>query len=173
MDDLAMKPRKRANRKQGTFAWRLRQAREEKELEQTQVVDELKRRFGYEMTYAAYNKHETGDTENPKLAVLDMLSQVLGCSIDYLVSGREPEEKTAKFWSEEADKAGNIIDGMLPQTRGLALCILDQLMQMDKEQRSNEYEIAHLLAENINLMKRGSDQERARRYIEAAGYFRK
>lgn len=168
-----MKPRKRANRKQGTFAWRLRQAREEKELDQTQVVDELKRRFGHEMTYAAYNKHETGDTENPKLIVLDMLSQVLDCSVDYLVTGKEPEGKAVRFWSDEADKAGNIIDGMLPQTRAIALGILELLAQMDKEQRSNEYEIAHLLAENISLMKRGSDQERARRYIEAAGYFRK
>ena len=117
----------------------------------------------FSMAYPAYNKLETGDTVTPKHSVLKAIKEITGLSLDYLITGEEPEAE-ARFLTEEAEKVGAMIDKMSQTGRKFIEGVAIDLLALDKEQHQRQMRIARLLLDNINALDNG-DRATARAYI--------
>jgi transcriptional regulator with XRE-family HTH domain len=134
-----------AARDTNTFAWRLRQSRDQMGITQYDMCDKIneivrRREPGFALSYPAYNKYETGDTATPRLPVLAAIGKVLGLSIDYLVTGHEPDGK-ADFSTEEAEQVAAIVDSLPAELRATILggAQLLQRMHYNAEQSQAEH----------------------------------
>lgn len=145
--------------REGTFAWRLMLEREKKGLSQVELSEELTRRLkGKKVappTPMTVSKMERGIIVTPKHEVLEGLSEIFRCTIDYLVTGKEPEPEPDQFVTPEANTVGTMIDAMLPRSRRIMVIVADGLLAADTEQNESDVRIAELLQENITLMSNG------------------
>lgn len=120
----------------------------------------------FTMTPAGWNKFETGDTATPKHVILAAISEITGCSLDYLILGKEPPpEPPSSYYSDDADRIAVMADDMLPRSRILLTMIAEGLLRIDEEQNESDARLSQLLLENINTLANGHRAE-AREYIE-------
>ena len=128
-----------------TFAWRLRQHRDSMGITQFEMCDRIVaiiRRDvnpNFSMAYPAYNKLETGDTVTPKHSVLKAIKEITGLSLDYLITGEEPEAE-ARFMTEEAEKVADIVDALPENLRKVLLSGAQTLRQMNQQIEQAETE---------------------------------
>ena len=119
-----------------TFAWRLRQQRDAMGITQFEMCDriiEVVRRTEpeFSLSYPAYNKYETGDTATPRLNVLTAIREITGLSLDYLITGEEPD-KEPEYKTTEAPAIAEIVESMPPNLRATLLSGAQLLQQMDQ-----------------------------------------
>ena len=146
-DHLPVRMESSMPRDKNTFTWRLRRARDDMGITQYAMCDrinEIVRRSepGFDLSYPAYNKYETGDTATPRLPVLAAIGSVLNLSIDYLVTGHEPDG-TANFATEEAEQVAAIVDSLPAELRA---ALLDAAQLLQKLHHSIEHsQIEHVM----------------------------
>lgn len=133
-----------------TFNWRLRQARDEMNISQVEMnnrIINIVRRSepDFSMTPAAYNKLETGDTTNPKISVIAACGEILGISLDKLITGKEMEVEKGVFLHEESEKIAQLSDDMLPKSRRLMCIIADYLANEDDKERRRDQGVTRFL----------------------------
>lgn len=133
-----------------TFNWRLRQARDEMNISQVEMnnrIINIVRRSepDFSMTPAAYNKLEIGDTTNPKLSVIAACGEILGLSLDKLITGKEIEVEKGTFLHEESEKIAHLSDDMLPKSRRLMLIIAEYLAKEDDKERRRDHGVTRFL----------------------------
>lgn len=133
-----------------TFNWRLRQARDEMNISQVEMhnrIVSIVRRSepDFSMTPAAYNKLEIGDTTNPKISVIAACGEILGISLDKLITGKDAEIEKGVFLHEESEKIAQLSDEMLPKSRRLMLIIAEYLTNEDDKERRRDQGITRFL----------------------------
>ena len=153
-----------------TIGRRIRLAMTENELRQVDVLEQL-RTHGIEMSKAQLSKIVNDDVTMFAPETLIALGKILDINLHYMITGEELETKVERFFSDEANAVGAMIDAMMPRSRRMILIMAESLLKTDQEQRSNELEIAALLEENIKLLSNG-DRKVATDYIERTGRYR-
>jgi transcriptional regulator with XRE-family HTH domain len=143
---------------QDTFGWRLKMAREAKGMSQKDLVAELRRRLkGSDVvppSKVTYSKMENGIIVTPKHEVLAALADILECSVDYLVTGKEPETHLDQYISDEANTVAQIADKLPAHLRSSLLEWARLHQRMYTEQRRRDEEMAKLIMERISLLER-------------------
>lgn len=136
-----------AARDTNTFAWRLRSTRDALGITQFEMCDRVKsivqrKEPTFDLSYPAYNKYETGDTATPRLSVLAAISQVLGVSLDYLITGEEPDGEV-KFATHEAEQVASIVDNLPAELR---TALLDGAQLLQRLHRNIEHsQLEHVM----------------------------
>lgn len=134
--ETGMETGKAYMRNTDTFAWRLRQQRDAMGITQFEMCDRIIKVIRrdepeFNLSYPAYNKYETGDTATPRLNVLAAIREITGLSLDYLITGEEPD-KAPEYSTVEATTIAEIVESMPPNLRTTLLNSAQLLQQMDQ-----------------------------------------
>lgn len=119
-----------------TFAWRLRQQRDAMGITQFEMCDRIikvvrRDEPEFNLSYPAYNKYETGDTATPRLNVLAAIREITGLTLDYLITGEEPD-KEPEYKTTEAAATAEIVETLPPDLRTTLLEGARLLQRMDQ-----------------------------------------
>lgn len=133
-----------------TLARRIRDRREDLQLQQGDVVRLLKDNYNVEISQPAYSKYETGETATPSLPVLSALSKVLDISLDYLINGVEWQPAAIPFLNREANTVAELIDEIEDEAdRRLLLSLVESISRRSAQYSALERDMLDLLEETI------------------------
>jgi transcriptional regulator with XRE-family HTH domain len=131
-----------------TFSWRIKQERDRLRIDQAELVKriwELTKHLpdARPISQATYSKLEAGDIQTPKHYVLIALAQIFDCSIEYLVTGKEPET-AEQFTTPEANQVARLLDGMDEDLRKAILALAQLVAPVNEERKALQTEVLQL-----------------------------
>jgi transcriptional regulator with XRE-family HTH domain len=133
--------------KEDSFGWRLMMERKRRGWQQKDVVEALAKRLkGTGVTspiQMTYSRMENGEYKAPRPEVLMALADVFGFSVEYLVTGKEPEA-TEQFATLEANQVARLLDGMDEDLRKAILALAQQVAPVNEERKALQTEVLQL-----------------------------
>jgi transcriptional regulator with XRE-family HTH domain len=135
--------------KEDSFGWRLMMERKRRGWQQKDVVEALAKRLkGTGITspiQMTYSRMENGEYKAPRPEVLMALADVFGFSVEYLVTGKEPEA-TEQFATLEANQVARLLDTINDdEMRSAVLALAQTLAGISRARSDLNFEFYELM----------------------------
>lgn len=151
-----------------TIGKRLRLAMVNKDYKQVDVL-RLLEQAGTTISRSQLSKITTDGAMMFTPALLIALSDALDINLHYLITGKEPEAKEEKFFSNEANAVGALVDAMLPASRQLMQIIAENIAAQDRQRRLQDRALTRLLEDVSDHLTNGQ-RKLAAEYIDSIAH---